>query len=99
MATDPYSYEGGERTASASELEYKRKDSWSRQFIDDLVASNRFKTFLLSQGKVVPDHVRKGLADLSRDHQAAIMRFVEEERRPWSLRSFFPRWRRRTDSL
>lgn len=98
MAT--YSEVGGPDVREVPESRWRKDylvDPWGRQFIDDLVAANRFKTFLLIHGKDVPFGVREGLADLSQQHQAAIMRFVHEEKRPWSLRSLLP-WARRSSS-
>jgi hypothetical protein len=63
---------------------------WRRQFVDDLVAANRFKTFLIVQGANVPLPVLERLGSLSERFEAQIETFIWEERR-WLKRWPF-RW-------
>jgi hypothetical protein len=48
----------------ASSSEVTSASQTDEQFIDDLVAANRFKTFLVGRGADVPPEVSKGLAQL-----------------------------------
>jgi hypothetical protein len=65
---------------------------WETKFIDDLVAANHFKTFLVTQGTKVPDDVLRGLAAISAVHRREMDLFVKEERR--RNRLLQPFWRR-----
>jgi hypothetical protein len=56
-------------------------DGWSRQFIDDLVAANRFKTFLVAQGANVSPHVLEQLGEMSERFAPEIDDFIWSERK------------------
>lgn len=58
-----------------------RLDAWRLQFIDDLVAANRLKTFLVGQGNEIPQGLLEGLADLSERYRAEVDSFIEGKRR------------------
>lgn len=54
------------------------------QFIDDLVAANRFKTFLVGRGVDVPERVLEGLGGLMthfKDDVEAFKKVADEESR------------------
>lgn len=64
---------------------------WAVRFIDDLIAANQFKTFLVSQGVEVEGEVLHGLAHISEKHQREMDFFVREERKRKSILRFFIR--------
>jgi hypothetical protein len=78
-----------EDIASAPSAVLSQSGEWDRQFVDDLVAANRFKTFLVARGAPVPKEVLKGLGDLSSDFSPDIDRFIEDVKE----RSRLPIWR------
>lgn len=54
------------------------------QFVDDLVAANRFKTFLVGRGVDVPERVLEGLGGLMtqfKDSVKTFQQFADEESR------------------
>ena len=64
---------------------------WARQFLDDLVAANRLKTFLAAQGVELDRELVEGLARLSGAFQKPMGRFVIEERERFCARSWWGR--------
>lgn len=64
--------------------------AWEEQFLDDLVAANRFKNYLVTQGIDLPEGVLEGLAKLSARFRSEMNAFVELERKRLRRRSFFP---------
>lgn len=72
------SEDGREHGADSTEMMWP--EGWHRQFVDDLTATNRFKTYLVAQGVTVPTSVLKKLAKLSAEFQPAILKFTEQER-------------------
>lgn len=64
-------------------------DAWEHEFIDDLIAANRLKNFLVTQGVEIPDKVLEGLAFLSDNHRREMNEFVEAERRKLRRKSLF----------
>lgn len=85
-------YEGpdlDERTGVSAAQEPKADGAWEQQFLDDLVAANRLKTFLVTQGIPVPEPVLRGLATLSDRFRETMNEFVEEERREVRRKSLF----------
>ena len=69
---------------------------WERQFLDDLVAANRLKTFLAAQGVELDKELVVGLAELSGSFQKSMASFIAEERERFCARSWWGRLTRST---
>lgn len=93
---------GVEPSASNPTIEYSsepEQGAWEQQFIDDLIAANRLKNFLVTQGFDIPEPVLKGLANLSGRFRSEMNAFVEAERKRLRRRSLFGAMFTRPDGI
>jgi hypothetical protein len=89
---------GVEPSAANPRIEYG-KGAWEQQFLDDLIAANRLKNFLVTQGFDIPEPVLKGLAALSERFRREMNEFVEVERKRLWRRSLFGTLLNRLDEI
>lgn len=98
MDNDPVSsVYAGVPTSPPDDPETGAQGAAKRQFLDDLVAADRFKTYLISRAVALPMDVSEGLAGLAARFDSDITRFIDDirddEAHSW-WRALFP-WRKR----